>query len=151
MSVTLQGIGQSGLSANPAAAMVSLFFAGVATSFFPCIYPMIPITAGLLGGSRRSGAPRSRIIGLTMAYVLGLSLFYALLGLIAWMSRQLFGALGSTPSLRMSVLLVVVGLCSGTLAALPRASTWMTWIKRVGGIILMGMAEYYFIQVGKTL
>src|SRR5207237_3364506 len=112
MSVTLQGIGQSGLSANPAAAMVSLFFAGVATSFFPCIYPMIPITAGLLGGSRREGAPRSRIIGLTLAYVLGLSLFYALLGLIAGMSGQLFGAIGANPWVRLVAgnLLLLAGL-----------------------------------------
>jgi hypothetical protein len=25
------------------------------------------------------------------------------------------------------------------------------WIKRVAGIILIGVAEYYFIQVGKGL
>ena len=36
---------------RPFAAVAVLFAAGVATSLTPCIYPMIPITAGILGGS----------------------------------------------------------------------------------------------------
>jgi thiol:disulfide interchange protein DsbD len=54
-------------------------------------------------------------------------------------------------SLGMTVLLVAVGLFSGTLAALPRSGAWMVWIKRIAGVVMIGVAEYYFIQVGKTL
>ena len=53
-------------------------------------------------------------------------------------------------SLGMTALLVVVGLFSGTLAALPRAGAWMTWIKRAAGVVLLLMAEYYFVQVGQA-
>ena len=54
-------------------------------------------------------------------------------------------------SLGMTALLVVVGLSSGTLAALPRAGVWMVWIKKAAGVILLAMAEYYFIKVGQVL
>ena len=30
------------------------------------------------------------------------------------------------------------------------ADRWTLWIKRGAGVILLGMAEYYFIQMGKV-
>ena len=37
------------LSSSPATALPLLFLAGVLTSLTPCIYPMIPITAAIVG------------------------------------------------------------------------------------------------------
>jgi thiol:disulfide interchange protein DsbD len=54
-------------------------------------------------------------------------------------------------SLGLTALLVGVGLFSGTLAALPRAGKWMLWIKRAGGVLLLLMAEYYFVRMGSVL
>jgi cytochrome c-type biogenesis protein len=51
-------------------------------------------------------------------------------------------------SLGMTALLVLVGVFSGVLARLPRSGTWMVWIKRVAGVILLIMAQYYFVQAG---
>jgi thiol:disulfide interchange protein DsbD len=53
-------------------------------------------------------------------------------------------------SIGMTTLLIAIGLSSGFLAALPRSGAWMVWIKRAAGVLLIGMAEYYFIQVGKV-
>ena len=39
------------LSANPLAAIPVIFGAGVLTSLTPCVYPMIPITAAIVGGT----------------------------------------------------------------------------------------------------
>src|SRR5258705_3767023 len=52
-------------------------------------------------------------------------------------------------SLGMTAVLIVVGLFSGTLAALPRAGEWMTWIKRAAGVVLLLMAQYYFVKAGE--
>ncbi len=38
------------LTSNPAGALPLLFGAGVLTSLTPCVYPMIPITAAIVGG-----------------------------------------------------------------------------------------------------
>ncbi|MEO8226969.1 MAG: cytochrome c biogenesis protein CcdA, partial [Gemmatimonadota bacterium] len=53
-------------------------------------------------------------------------------------------------SLGMTALLIVVGIFSSSLAALPRAGRWTLWVKRAAGVLLLAMAEYYFIQMGKV-
>jgi cytochrome c-type biogenesis protein len=228
------------LSSSPLTALPILFIAGVLTSLAPCIYPMIPITAAIVGGSAAGAAPRarSRTVFLTFAYVLGLSLAYASLGLFAGLTGTLFGSVSTNPwlyfamanlliiaalaildvipvrvpawlltraatageggslygvfvmgaasglvaapcsapvmaavltwvtatksgvlgfiylfvfSLGMCTLLVLVGLFSGTLARLPRAGAWMVWIKRLFALIMLGVAEYYLVQMGLLL
>ena len=54
-------------------------------------------------------------------------------------------------SLGMTALLVAVGFSSRSLAALPRSGRWMSWVKKAGGLALLGMAEYYFIRMGTVL
>jgi cytochrome c-type biogenesis protein len=54
-------------------------------------------------------------------------------------------------SLGLTALLVAVGLFSGTLAALPRSGKWTVTVKRIGGVLLLGMAEYYFVRAGTVL
>ena len=48
------------LSSHPLLAVATLFGAGVVTSLTPCIYPMIPITAGIISGTSAPGASRYR-------------------------------------------------------------------------------------------
>lgn len=222
------------LRERPLLALPVLFGAGVLTSFTPCIYPMIPITASLLGGSNAAGRSRRRTALLTACYVLGLALVYATLGLLAGLTGTLFGTIsanrwayllfgnllllaalamldvlpvtaprrlvqwagqlgGGSPgaalllgatsglvaapcgapafaavltwvaatrsavwgfaylfvfSLGMTALLVIVGLASGTLAALPRSGAWMVWIKRAGAVIMLVMSQYYLVRAG---
>lgn len=93
----------SQLSTNPAAAFPLLFAAGVLTSLTPCVYPMIPITAAIVGGqsaAEKSGAAvpsRWRPLGLTLAYVLGLASVYAGLGLLAGLTGTMFGTVSANP------------------------------------------------------
>jgi thiol:disulfide interchange protein DsbD len=54
-------------------------------------------------------------------------------------------------SIGLTALLVAVGLFSGSLAALPKAGKWTLWIKRAGGVLLLVMAEYYFVRMGSVL
>jgi len=230
------GLSES-LASSPLLALVTLFGAGVLTSLTPCIYPMIPITVSVLAGTAEPGGSRARTVGLTLAYVTGLALFYALLGLAAGLTGSLFGTVSANPwvrfatgnvllifalamldvipiaaprrmvqwagglkggsypavfllgatsgavaapcgapafavvltwvaatgagamgfvylfvfSLGMTALLVVVGLFSGSLARLPKAGPWMVWIKKASGVVLLGVAQYYFVLTGMGL
>lgn len=103
----------SSLSASPALALPFVFGAGVLTSLTPCIYPMIPITAAVVG-SHATGAAvsRARSLALTLTYVLGLALVYALLGLLAGLSGSVFGGVSSSPwaSIVMGNLLLLFAL-----------------------------------------
>jgi thiol:disulfide interchange protein DsbD len=101
------------LSDQPAVALPLLFVGGVLTSLTPCIYPMIPITAAIVGGQSMGGAtPRARVVALTLTYVVGLSSVYALLGLLAGLSGSVFGAVSSSPwmSFAMANLLLAFAL-----------------------------------------
>jgi len=228
------------LSSSPLTALPILFIAGVLTSLAPCIYPMIPITAAIVGGSAIGDVPRprSRTVLLTFTYVIGLALAYASLGLFAGLTGTLFGSVSTNPwlyfamanllilaalamldvipvrvpswllaraatageggslygvfvmgaasgliaapcsapvmaavltwvtatksgvlgfiylfvfSLGMCTILVLVGLFSGALARLPKAGGWMVWIKRIFALIMLGVAEYYLVQMGLLL
>ncbi len=54
-------------------------------------------------------------------------------------------------SLGMTALLVAVGLSTGLLARLPHAGVWMIWIKRGFALLMLAVAEYYLIEMGKLL
>ena len=225
------------LAESPLLALATMFGAGVLTSLTPCIYPMIPITAAVIGGTAREDQTRARTVGLTLTYVVGLASLYAVLGAVAGLTGSLFGTVSASPwarllignllvlfalvmldvlplpvprrlmdwagrqgggsygavfllgassgvvaapcgapafavvltwvaatgaglmgfvylfvfSLGMTALLVVVGLSSGALAALPRSGRWMLWMKRAAALIMLAMAEYYFVQAGYNL
>ena len=228
---------EPGLLERPLAALPVLFGAGLLTSLTPCVYPMIPITAGILGGSGAEGRSRRQTVAYTLTYAAGLALVYASLGVLAGLTGTLFGTISSNPwayftfgnlllvaglamldviplaaprrlvawasrigggsvggvflmgatsglvaapcgapafaavltwvgstqsgvwgfiylfvfSLGMTALLVTVGLFSGTMARLPRPGRWTGWLKRGAGIVMLGMSEYYFVQMGKVL
>jgi thiol:disulfide interchange protein DsbD len=106
------------LSGNPLRAIPFVFAGGVLTSLTPCIYPMIPITAAIVGGTSVA-APggtatprRSRPIALTLTYVFGLALVYSALGLFAGMTGTLFGSVSTNPwlYLAMANLLLIAAL-----------------------------------------
>ena len=54
-------------------------------------------------------------------------------------------------SFGMTAVLILVGLFSGTISRLPRSGSWMVWVKRFAALIMLIMAEYYFIQAGYNL
>ena len=228
------------LSASPLTALPLVFAAGVLTSLTPCIYPMIPITAAIVGGTApgEGRRPRWRPALLSLTYVLGLALVYSALGLFAGLTGTMFGSVSTNPwlyfamanllvvaalsmldvlpvrlpawlvaraasagqggrfsgafvmgamsglvaapcsapvmaavltwvsatgsaalgflylfvfSLGMCTLLVAIGVGVGTATRLPRAGAWMLWVKKLFAIVMLGVAEYYLIQMGQLL
>ncbi len=231
------------LSGSPATVLPVIFLAGVLTSLTPCVYPMIPITAAIVGGqsaAEQAGTSipsRWRPLLLSLTYAIGLAAVYAALGVLAGITGTMFGTVSANPwayfaignllllfalsmldvipirvpsfllqratnagtsgrfagaflmgaasglvaapcsapvmaavltwvsttgsaalgfvylfafSLGMCTLLVAVGLSAGTLTRLPRAGMWMVWVKRGFAVIMLGMAEYYFVKMGQV-
>ena len=104
----------STLSGRPLVALPLLFLAGVLTSLTPCIYPMIPITAAIVGGQSAgdSSPQRWRPLLLSLTYAFGLAVVYSALGLFAGLTGTLFGTISTNPWLyfAMANLLVIAGL-----------------------------------------
>ena len=111
---------------QPLVAIPALFLGGVLTSLNPCIYPMIPITAAIVGGQEigtASGQPRARLrpVLLTLTYVLGLAALYSVLGVIAGMTGTLFGTVSTNPWLyfAMGNLLIIAALAMFDVLPVP--------------------------------
>ena len=82
-------------SANFLIVLGVAFLGGVFASFTPCVYPVIPITVGFIGGG--SGGSKKRGFILSVSYVLGLAVVYSAMGLFASLSGQLFGQISASP------------------------------------------------------
>lgn len=143
-SLLIAGI-ESTLRDQPLAAVAALFGAGLATSLTPCVYPMIPITAGILGGAGAVQRSRGRNILLTLVYVLGLALMYSVLGLLAALSGTLFGTVSASPwaYFFMGNLLLVFGLALLDVFTVSAPGRLLSWSSRftgnsVGGVFAMG-------------
>ena len=138
------------LSQSPITAIPVLFAAGVLTSFTPCVYPMIPITAAIVGGTG-TGLEKSRrqVAVLTFSYVIGLALVYSLLGLLAGLSGTLFGSVSANPWLLFGManllLLAALAMLDVVPVSLPSAlaakSATVGEGGRIGGAFLMGAAS----------
>ena len=74
---------------------------------------------------------------------------------LTWVAASQAGMLGFLYlfafSLGMTAILVAVGLFSGALTALPRSGKWMVWMKRGAGILMIAVAQYYFVKAGYNL
>ena len=212
-----------------------VFLGGILVSFTPCVYPIIPITVAYIGA--QSGGSKLKGLSLSIFYVLGLAITYAVLGIIASLTGQFFGQIQSSPwtkffianvclllglamldvfnlplphllarlaprtqkkgflgaflvgmasglvvgpctapalgvllayvaakqnvvfgaslmfvfALGMSLLLIVIGTFTGLLTALPKAGEWTIKIKKIFGWILIFVAEYFLVEMGKML
>jgi len=123
----------------------------VLTSLAPCIYPMIPITAAIVGGTAVGGAPRARsqTVLLTFAYVLGLSLAYASVGLFAGLTGTLFGSVSTNPWVYFAMANLLILAALAMLEVIPvRVPAWLlTRAATAGkggslyGVFVMGAAS----------
>ena len=143
------------LSSQPIAALPLVFAGGVLTSLTPCIYPMIPITAAVVGGQAvgADGVARARphatVVLRTFAYVTGLALSYATLGLIAGMTGTLFGGISTNPWLMIAMANLLIAFALMMLDVFPVAipQRWMNAASRAGqrgglaGAFAMGAAS----------
>lgn len=86
--------------------LLMVFAAGVLTSTTPCVYPMIPITVGVLGSESNLKKRSSRLLG-PVIYVAGLAVVYGSLGLFAAATGRMFGEISSNPM----AYIVVANLC----------------------------------------
>jgi cytochrome c-type biogenesis protein len=92
---------QEYLSASSLLAYPAAFLAGVAISFTPCVYPVIPIQLGFIGGQTIATAETKRVhlrgFTLSLLFVGGMAAVYAALGAFASLTGTLFGIWAASP------------------------------------------------------
>ncbi len=83
------------------------FIAGLLTSLTPCIFPMIPITLAILG-TKQEGIKSSQSFMLSLSYVLGIAITYAILGVVAAKTGALFGSYLQHPIVVITIAVIFV-------------------------------------------
>ena len=77
--------------ANLWSILLFFFGSGLALAFTPCMFPMIPILSGIIVGHGHD-ISKARAFALSFAYVLGMSLTYAVFGVAAGLSGTLLSS-----------------------------------------------------------
>lgn len=99
-------------SASLLTALAIFFVAGVGLAFTPCVLPMVPILSSIIVGESKD-LSRGRAFTLSLAYVLGMAVTYAALGVL----MGLFGAsLNLQAALQSPPVLIVFSLVFVALA-----------------------------------
>jgi len=208
-----------------------VYFVGLLTSFTPCVYPVLPLTVAYFGS--QTGGVQRRIFLHATCYVLGMSLIYSVLGMIAALTGSLFGKIAVHPitqlvfanicillglsmldvfslslpisfsqatsrkgfigsffvgcsaglvmgpcttpvlglllayvgtkqkiflggsllfvfSLGLGTFLFLLGIFSGLIYKLPKSGQWMVWIKKIFGLTMIALGEYFIFRAGEV-
>jgi cytochrome c-type biogenesis protein len=121
-----------------------VFLGGLVTSIGPCNLAMIPLVIGYVGGSR--DLPRRRAFGLSLAFAVGLSITFMLLGVAAALVGGLVGASTSWWYYLVAGVCFIIGLNMLGVLNLPVPS-WLDGLReRIGlkgipGALLLGLVS----------
>ncbi|MFZ9594686.1 MAG: cytochrome c biogenesis protein CcdA [Bdellovibrionia bacterium] len=84
-------------------ALVFAYLGGILSSLTPCVYPMIPITIGVVGGVNPVERSWSQVFLRSLSYVLGMTVVYSFLGILAGLSGRVFGSFTQTSGWYMTL------------------------------------------------
>ncbi len=97
------------INTNPWLAFVAVFVGGILTASNPCVLAMIPLMIGFVSGTQEaSGLKRSFLFA--VVFVLGLSVTFAILGIIAATAGKFLGDVGGFWKWIVGAVCLIMGL-----------------------------------------
>lgn len=128
---------------------IGLLIFGLALSMFG-LYELQPpawMMQKFSGAQRATGATGHFLSGLVVGIFAAPCIGPPIIALLAFVGTQgdpLFGFLTMfIMAFGLGVPYLVLGTFSGLLNRLPQSGTWMSWVKKVFGVILVGVALFY--------
>ncbi len=79
-----------------------LFLSGIATSFTPCVFPLIPLVFGFIGAT---GKNPKKALALSTVMIISMGVVYSALGVFAALSGKVFGSFTKSP-----VFMIIIGI-----------------------------------------
>jgi len=98
------------ITTNPWLGIAVVFLGGLLTASNPCVLAMIPLMMGFVAGQKESKPGPLHALGYSFVFVLGLSITFAALGMIAALAGRLYGDVSSAWSWVVAAVCLVMGL-----------------------------------------
>ncbi len=132
---------ETAIHAAPLLAIAIAFAAGVLTSFTPCVYPLIPITVGLIGV--KGSVTKVRGFYLSFLYVIGLAMVYSSLGAFTALTGRLFGHIQTNPWIYLAVANICILFGLSMLEVFTINLPWLSRFASAGSRTQGGMAAFF--------
>jgi cytochrome c biogenesis protein CcdA len=97
------------IQTSPWLAPLAVLVGGALTASNPCVLAMIPLTMAFVGGYQETSGAR-KAFGFSLLFILGLTITFTLLGLIAALMGRMVGDVGSFWPYLVAAVCLVMGL-----------------------------------------
>jgi thiol:disulfide interchange protein DsbD len=119
------------------------------------VLPLPSITTSGGGGEHRTGLIGAFLVGAVSGLVAS-PCTIPVLGIVLTFvatTQSVFqgGVMLFTFSLGMGMLLIVVGTFSGLLSSIPKPGNWMFAVRKVLGLAMIAVGEYFVLQAGQLM
>lgn len=137
-----------GLLSNPFVLLgIAAILVALALSMFGLYDITVPSALNQLGSGNQGGYLGSIIMGLTLGIVAAPCIGPFIIGLLTYVAAVgnpfLGFAMFFTLSMGMGLPFLLLGYFSSQLDKLPQAGEWMVGVRRIFGLVLLGMALYF--------
>lgn len=95
---------------NPWLAVLAVFLGGMITASNPCVLAMIPLMMSFVAGRREESTGTLRALGYSLAFVLGLSITFTILGVTAALTGSFYGEVSGVWNWIVAGVCLVMGL-----------------------------------------
>ncbi|MFQ5604328.1 MAG: protein-disulfide reductase DsbD [bacterium] len=126
---------------------IAAIFLVFAASMFGAFEIRVPAALSNLAGGSRKGVFGTFFMGLTVGIVAAPCIGPFVISLLTYVAVQGDPMLGFTMffvlSMGLGLPYLILGTFSGLIKTLPRSGDWMVWVKKVFGVIMIGVAIYF--------
>lgn len=135
--------------------VITTIILAMAASMFGAFEITVPswMTASL--GKSREGTVGAFIMGLTVGVVIAPCAAGIIIGLVGLVAKLGIVAKGTLlffiMGLGLGLPYLILATFSGLLNKLPQSGMWMVWVRKLFGILLVGVALYFFLPQAKHI
>lgn len=134
---------------------LSMIMLVLAASMFGVFEIMVPAFIMNKLGQSKEGVVGALVMGLTVGVVItpcAAGILIGLIGLVASTGMVVKGTiLFFAMGMGLGLPYIILGTFSGLLTKLPMSGMWMVWVRKVFGLILIGVAVYFLLPHASTL
>jgi len=98
------------INTNPWLAIVAVFVGGILTASNPCVLAMIPLMMSFVAGRKEDKPGLWRAFAFSMTFVVGLSISFTLLGMVAALAGKMYGDVSGIWYWIVAAVCVLMGL-----------------------------------------